>query len=186
MTSSNEGVCDMPHRKLLAPVRTSGLQRLSDRKPASSVGLAALDLDHHLVQVALGILENEINFETRGETLEKSISFLIHYTDQHFKREENLMLDIGYPDLDGHKSSHDIMRAWMDASLPEIGCVRHPHYDDDVVAYLYDWWETHAGKEDKGYADFIKERLNEAQSIVARLPPIDVSAFLVSSSFGLR
>ncbi|MDK9721613.1 MAG: hemerythrin domain-containing protein [Rhodospirillales bacterium] len=170
----------MPHRKLLTPVRTSGLRRLSERNPASSVGLAALDIDHHLVQVALGILENEINFETRGETLENSIRFLIDYTDQHFTREESLMRGIGYPDLDGHKSSHDIMRAWMDASLPEIGSVRNPHYDDDVVAYLYDWWDTHAGKEDKGYADFIKERLSEAQRIAARLPPIDVPAYLTA------
>lgn len=177
----------MPHRKLLTPVRASGLQRLSDRKPASSVGLVALDFDHHLVQVALGVLENELNFETRGETLERSIRFLIDYTDQHFTREESLMLGIGYPDLDCHKSSHNIMRAWMDASLPEIGSVRNPHYDDDVIAYLYDWWEMHAGKDDKGYADFIKERLSEAQRIAARLPPIDVPAFLVSSaSFGLR
>lgn len=173
----------MPHRKLLTPVRSHGIQRVSAWKAGVSVGLLAFDLDHHLLQVSLGILENEISYASRGEALEKSIAFLIHLTDEHFSREERLMEEIGYHGLKPHKESHDIMRAWMDASLPEIGAMRNPHYDDDVIAYLYDWWEGHSEKDDKGYADFIRHRLDEAKRIVDAVPRSDLPSFLVSQAF---
>lgn len=160
----------MPHGKLLAPARTGGINRVSPAASVSGVGLAALDMDHHLVQVAIGILANEVSFRARGETLSSVTQFLTHYTRAHFKREELLMEELAYPEIETHRSSHGIMLAWMEASLPEIGVTRNPHYDDDVISYLYDWWEMHGQKEDKGYADFIQHRLDEARSIVASFP----------------
>jgi hemerythrin-like metal-binding protein len=165
------------------PSRRSGIQRASVSLAGSSVGLMALDLDHHLLQISLGILENEISYPERGETLGKAIEFLVHLSDAHFMREERLMSEIGFPGFESHKSNHDIMRAWMDASLPELGAMRNPHYDDDVVSYLYDWWDGHTAKEDKAYAEFIQHRLDEARRIVDSLPRVSLPSFLASAPF---
>ena len=172
----------LPHQGLLAPARSGGITRLAPRFAGASVGLSALDLDHRILHVALGILENEISYAARGETLGRTIGFLIHFTDEHFGREERLMEEICFDGLAAHKQSHDIMRAWMEASLPEIGERRNAHYDDDALAYLYDWWDGHSIREDKGYADFIFHRLDEAKRIVDSLPRADLPSFLASSA----
>lgn len=173
----------MPHQRLLSPSLAGGIRRVSSAKPVSSVGLVALDLDHQLVGIAIGILENEIAYARRGDALEKAVSFLIQFTDQHFIREERMMDQLEYPESAAHKASHDIMRAWMEASLPEIGSIRNPHYDDDVIAYLYDWWAMHGEKEDKGYADFIRHRLDEARRVVAAMPKSDLPGLYLGEEF---
>jgi hemerythrin len=169
----------MLHRQLLQPARTGHIRRPSQALTETSVGLALLDYDHQLIQIGLGVLENEVAFHKRGGNLEKTVGFLLHWSDVHFDREERLMQEIGFSGFDSHKSSHDIMRAWMEATLPELGAMRNPHYDDDVMAYLYDWWDGHVEKEDRAYADFIQTRLDEARRIVHAMPAIAMPGFLI-------
>ena len=96
-----------------------------------SVGVEALDEDHKFLigllnQVSGAVVSGDPDFMVTRSVLLS----LVDYLDFHFKREENVMEAVGYPDLEAHKDQNRIDNNLVVAEGDEeVGFVNAPELD---------------------------------------------------------
>jgi hemerythrin len=121
------------------------------------VGLDIIDEEHKRL---LALINNVLaaNLCRTGTVLERqSLDELLDYTEYHFQREEDLMLEHGYPDYEGHKAQHDQMRTQVKLYLKryqEQGREVLP----EVANHLKLWLLQHIAGTDKRLAPFVAQR----------------------------
>ncbi|MBE9556344.1 MAG: hemerythrin family protein [Proteobacteria bacterium] len=117
-----------------------------------SVGDTKMDDQHKGLIVLVNQLAGENEVDVR-EALEK----LQEYADIHFRDEEALLAEIGYPDLDKQAAEHETFRKWLDEQLETY---RNGGGSDTIRAriqnYLRIWWIKHILFSDKAYASYLK------------------------------
>lgn len=72
-----------------------------------SVGNSLIDNDHRHLIALLNEFHDEMSAGRGVDALGQVLNELIQYAQQHFKREEDIMERIDYPDFQSHKRSHD-------------------------------------------------------------------------------
>ncbi len=115
-----------------------------------SVGDAHLDEQHKgLIQL--------INRLGGGASVPVVLDELQTYVDEHFRDEERMMEDAGYPDLTAHKLQHAAFEEWLEASRQAcrsgevVGLLR-----DSISSYLKTWLINHILVSDKAYSSHLK------------------------------
>lgn len=77
------------------------------------IGVDHIDRQHkelfHRVAEFVNSIKQEGNWEEKTEKVCRTLEFMKDYVIVHFKDEEDYQKDIGYPDLEEHKESHDAM-----------------------------------------------------------------------------
>jgi hemerythrin len=103
---------------------------------------ARIDADHkHLIDL-VNALYDAMKSGKGNEVLRRTLDDLIQYTSTHFRREESLMAQIHYADMDVHKSEHaaleeqvkDLQRRFANGSAT---------LSVNVFNFLADWLRTH-------------------------------------------
>lgn len=122
-----------------------------------SVGVDVLDDDHRrLIDMFNGLLRT--NVATRGkDDLKALLTGLRDYTDVHFSREEGMMREHGYPDLDSHLAAH---RYFID----EIAKL-HDEFESghammlriDLILLLKEWLIEHIQTTDVRYRPYMAD-----------------------------
>jgi len=122
-----------------------------------SVNVLKIDTQHkRLISIV-----NELNdamAEGRGkDILSNTLARLINYTKEHFRDEEQLMSDQGYPDFKKHQAEH--------IRLTEQVIQFQKEYEDGSIAitikmmrFLRDWLSNHIKGTDKKYGPYLNER----------------------------
>jgi hemerythrin-like metal-binding protein len=131
-----------------------------------ATGIGLFDHDHHLISVALGILDTCLGYGSREGVQDKTINFLHKHTHLHFLREEMVMEKLGYPNLDEHIQSHGHMRNWMGETMPKLGTSLTSH-SRAIIDYLHEWWREHTRTHDSEYAGFLLPHAAQARAIIA-------------------
>ena len=72
-------------------------------KDEYSVGIEAMDDDHKKLLNLINQLQTAVHYYTGKEFEEKALDELVDYTKTHFKREELLLEENDYADLEAHK-----------------------------------------------------------------------------------
>jgi len=77
------------------------------------------------------------------------------YAEFHFVSEENIMLDISYPDYEHHAKLHAYL-------LSEVQNEYFKFMSDqtegkDIFEFLFNWFAIHTSNEDKKLVEFIKQ-----------------------------
>ena len=85
-------------------------------------GNDVIDLQHKALVEAANILHQDIVFEKEGVVLKKSFDFLLQYTKQHFKDEEEYLSEIRSLLLAAQRQEHqalaeEINAMWLDDQL---------------------------------------------------------------------
>lgn len=97
--------------------------------------------------------------EQRGdEELGRLMWFLKKYVRQHFRAEEKLQLDCGFPGYDAHKAQHDMF--FEDVKRLEALYAEQGESTVMIVAAitaLCDWLRTHFKVMDKVMAEYVRE-----------------------------
>ncbi|MGD8260783.1 MAG: bacteriohemerythrin [Desulfobacterales bacterium] len=114
--------------------------------------------EHHqeLFQTANKLYE-EINSGRNKLVLEDTLNFLIHYTEEHFTKEEKLMEDFDFPEYDVHAKHH----ARLIGEVQELkakyagGEIR---MDMSIVNFLKDWIVNHILTEDRKYGPYLNDK----------------------------
>ena len=76
-----------------------------------SVGNAKIDNDHKYLISIINTVEAALEIEAPARDLSDYVSQLIHFSHQHFEREEAYQVEINYPDRASHKKKHkDLMK----------------------------------------------------------------------------
>ncbi len=119
-------------------------------------GLAWQDNEHKsLFECMDGLLES-MSSKQANEEVQFAMEFLKEYTDKHFKREEDWMVETVFPDYDLHLSAHREFKKTMFNLEKDL----QDGMDVDkliltVQKYLINWFKNHIGTLDKKLGDHI-------------------------------
>jgi hemerythrin-like metal-binding domain len=121
---------------------------------AMAVGEASIDHDHRILLALVnqiwcpGTVDDPI-------AVEFVLDELLGYTAFHFAREEELMAQAHYPDLEEHKATHKAM-------IEEVRKLQRrltsftPNLGMDLQTFLADWLTHHILSEDRRYIPYLR------------------------------
>ncbi len=126
-------------------------------KDEYSVGIEEMDNDHKKLLSLINQLQTAVHYYTGKEFEEKALDELVDYTKTHFKKEEKLMAENDYADLDAHKLKHKEFIDKVDHFLEQYKS------DADVtmidtLAFLKNWLIKHINGTDKEYGKILNEK----------------------------
>lgn len=78
-----------------------------------SVGIAMLDEQHKRIIRVVNLLLSHREANVHDETISEALTRLTKYAEEHFKAEEKLLAEHGYPDLPAQRESHAAFRRRM-------------------------------------------------------------------------
>lgn len=116
-----------------------------------SVGVDDLDKDHQdLINIFNAVLETK-RFGDNRPQLKEALGRLLHYTREHFIREELYMAKCGFPDLTGHRQEHlyfveKVAELENDLARSDSMMVRV-----EMITFLNDWLMKHIQTADAKY-----------------------------------
>ena len=96
----------------------------------------------------------------------RTVDEVAAYARFHFVREENLMVDLDFPDLERHRMLHAELLTQLDQERADLDAssTRLSHF----VFFLYDWFTSHTVQEDRKIARYL-EGVNPAKTRVRRI-----------------
>lgn len=125
-----------------------------------SVNILELD-DHHKKLIGLiNCLHHVKQNNNDQKLLEKVLDELVDYTKYHFKREEELMEQFGYPDYSIHKSNHDNLVQQV-LRMQKMYYIGTTDITTDIAILLNDWIAEHILVEDKEYGPYLSKAVRE-------------------------
>ena len=123
-------------------------------KEEYSVGIESIDLQHKKLLGLINSLQTAINYKT-GEAFEReALDELVDYTKTHFKFEEDMMEQNGYPDFTTHRAEHELL-------IARVGEVLNQYQQDrdtamqNAIDFLRDWLINHINGTDQQYSQFL-------------------------------
>ena len=116
-----------------------------------SVNDPELDAQHQRLFSIINSIPDEFNNDVARQIL---LRFITH-ANEHFATEEQMMKDIGYPQLEKHKNIHSDL-------LLQLGNIATNNFPDqqsltDFKTFISDWIYNHFLKEDMDYFLFSKQ-----------------------------
>jgi len=111
-----------------------------------------IDTQHRLLVLLCRKLDIAIKTKASEQTLRWIMLELKKFTEFHFVSEENLMHEIGYPDVDEHALIHADLLMQLDMSLAKIS--HHKEFPEDLLFFLNKWLVQHVVLEDLKIAKF--------------------------------
>lgn len=109
------------------------------------VGHKKMDMEH---RVFCGLLHDVVTAEVKGASRDKirrMLSETIKYAEFHFLSEENLMIDIGYPEFEQHHEAH---KSLMRDMRKYVVSFESGHHNSKDLANILNNWIEHATSED--------------------------------------
>jgi len=119
----------------------------------NNLGVPIIDEQHRGIVSTINSFHCFIQEGHGEEALKPTLIILEQYTSIHFRTEEALMKEAGYPDLEDHillhhglmKRTKEIVRGAASYKEPEI-----------TLKFLKEWWLGHINMEDRKYAPYVK------------------------------
>ena len=127
------------------------IQVIWDKK--YEVGHKRIDFEH---QVFVDLIRAVSEAGERADDEERISRLLIEtkkYAAFHFFSEENLMIDVSFPDLEKHKKEHARLLAQFDDRINLY--INGSDNLDDIVDFLFSWFALHTTQKDKEIAKFV-------------------------------
>lgn len=126
-------------------------------KDEYSVGIEEMDNDHKRLLNLINQLQTAVHYYTGKEFEEKALDELVDYTKTHFSKEEKLMADNGYADLEAHKLQHKefidqvnhFIKQYKENSDVTIS---------DTLKFLKEWLIKHINGTDKEYGKVLNDK----------------------------
>lgn len=122
-----------------------------------SVGIDVIDEDHKKLIGLINTLQTAVMYSS-GETYERqALQEVVDYTVYHFKREEDLMSEHGYPNFEEHKKSHHKMIEEVNKLVDEYENNRD-NAICDLTKFLKSWLIKHIAGTDQQYSQFLIDK----------------------------
>ncbi|OLN31264.1 Methyl-accepting chemotaxis protein [Desulfovibrio sp. DV] len=121
-----------------------------------AVGVDEIDAQHQSIIALINDLATRKN-QADEATTTQALHFLRNYLHDHFELETELMLDMGYPDLEAHRQQHELFvnHIIFFEIEKEFGVVSEQMLAD-ILAFLKDWFLSHIQREDKALGRFVR------------------------------
>jgi len=125
-------------------------------KEEYSVGVETLDLDHKKLISLLNQFNTAYNYAMSEEYELQALKDLTNYTKYHFTREEKMMADCHYPELEAHQKQHQIMIDEIHKVEEKYQALGHDAFEE-VSEFLTDWLINHINGTDKQYSKHLND-----------------------------
>lgn len=103
-------------------------------------------------EVSLAIRKKDNSYTDIVDVIHK----LENYIKVHFGYEENLMLEINYPDLEIHTKEHNELR-YKIRNISVFDIEKPTEFHEEMLQYLMDWLINHIMQVDKKLGNYILE-----------------------------
>ncbi|MBX3721091.1 MAG: hemerythrin family protein [Turneriella sp.] len=115
-----------------------------------SVGVPKIDQQHAYLFELAQMLVKHID---EKDILDKTITELYRYVEQHFAYEESVMEKARYGDLENHRKAHTLMRTRLDLLAGQLrqGILHR----GELVAFMENWLTIHILGEDMKYVSVV-------------------------------
>jgi hemerythrin len=126
--------------------------------PDLAIGVEVIDEQHRELYAHVARFLSTVDCG-RIEELLDLLHFLGSYVEAHFRTEEDLMREVGYPALEDHAREHDAFRAMFRAVVGQFA-----RYGDDprVAAFaqgeVCGWLESHVRTTDRELGTWLHTR----------------------------
>ncbi len=122
-----------------------------------SVGVALFDEQHRQLIDMLNKMIKDPAANTRSETVADVLTDMTNYAQEHFKSEEDLMIEYDYPHLDEHQHQHHGFqeKAARLCFATVKGQTSVPH---ELLAYLQQWLIHHILQADMAFKPFFEQK----------------------------
>ena len=121
-----------------------------------SVGVDVLDQDHKKLIVLLNQFSTAYDYAMSEEYERQTLEELVEYTKYHFAKEEDLMDECQYPDVEAHKKQHQMMIAEVERFAALYNEKGHDALEE-VTAFLSNWLINHINGTDKQYTQYMND-----------------------------
>ena len=122
-----------------------------------SVGISEFDAHHKRLLTMVHRLADPSEARVDPETVSGILPEMREYATVHFKAEEKLMEEHGYPYLGDHHQEHILFIQKL-VDLTAGAASKPMSADSDLLAYLITWWNEHILKVDMKYRGFFMEK----------------------------
>ncbi len=116
-------------------------------------GHPRIDFEHRVFLDLLAELAAQVQAETDPARLRRTVTEIYKYADFHFFSEENIMLNVGYPEYAHHHTLHQALlgelREFIDSMA--LDSLR----GEAMVEFLVRWFATHTAGEDLKLAVYV-------------------------------
>ena len=120
-----------------------------------SVGNSLMDSDHRQMVVLLNDLFLAMERHEGKVVLVKLLGDLTKFTQEHFKREEEIMQRIGYAEQENHKQEHDRLNSEVQELQKRFNGGKSM-LSIEVSRFLSDWVFNHIIRDDRKLAAAIR------------------------------
>ena len=132
-------------------------QKVLKWKDSYSVGIESLDLDHKKLLALLNQFNTAHDYDLGTAFERQALKDLVDYTVYHFEREEAMMAEAGYQDLEAHKAEHQVMINKIKALDTKYAEYGHEVFGE-ISSFLSNWLINHINGTDKKYTEVMVEK----------------------------
>ena len=118
-----------------------------------SVGVRVLDAQHKQIVIIVNTLIEMNEAKVDSEIISDTLTKMTKYASDHFEREEQYMLEYGYPEYSIQKSNTRNLRKTVDFCMETMA--HKVTVPTEIFSYLKLWWMNHILQEDMKYKSFL-------------------------------
>ena len=122
-----------------------------------SVGVLDLDRQHKQIVLMVNTLIEMSDTKVDSEIISETLTKMTQYAINHFQKEEQYMLDYGYPEYSSQKKQHQEFKK-KTADLCMETMLHKVAVSGEIFTYLKLWWTNHILQEDMKYKKFFNEK----------------------------
>ncbi|HIQ97765.1 MAG TPA: hemerythrin family protein [Candidatus Limivivens merdigallinarum] len=125
-------------------------------------GNELIDGQHEELIERINQLLKSCETSTGQTTAIKMLDYLSEYTDFHFKAEEKLQEEIGYPEIEAHKKQHEAFKKAVEELHEMLVEEEGPSeaFVEQVQKNVVEWLYKHIGGFDRSVAEYVHIREN--------------------------
>jgi len=122
-----------------------------------SVGVRDLDDQHKQIVMLVNTLIEMSDTKVDSEIISDTLTKMTQYASSHFQKEEQYMLEYGYPEYAVQKKQHqEFKKKTTDFCM---GTMLHKTtVPTEIFSYLRSWWMNHILTDDMKYKQFFYDR----------------------------
>ncbi|CAK0767943.1 hemerythrin [Azospirillaceae bacterium] len=123
-----------------------------------SVHHTEIDDDHRKLFDLFNELSKAMHAGHAKKIISHILNQLIEYTAMHFKREEDVMRTVNYPDLEEHLKEHRAFVAKALAVRDRFVATNTGSLAIETLEFVKDWLINHIQKSDRAYAPYLQRK----------------------------
>ena len=122
-----------------------------------SVGVDSLDADHIMIFSLINHVDDANRSGDDQHAIGRLLKVLLDVAEAHFQREEKIMLQNGYPDLEAHVDEHRIIIEDVQALYAAYNETQSSEISHEIAKTLCAWLEEHILETDMQYRPYVSD-----------------------------